>query len=123
MLKTFGIAAPSKAFPRLQEALQFPTLNVRGLVSAHVGAGARTIIPDRATAAMDIRLVKETPPRASSTSCAPTSARRAITSSKASLQMPTAPRTRSWPRLVSESPTNAFRTSPSDPQVKRIVAA
>ena len=62
MLKTFGIAGPSKAFPRLQDALQYPTLNVRGLVSAHVGAGARTIIPDRATAAMDIRLVKETRP-------------------------------------------------------------
>ena len=43
MLKTFGIAAPSKTFPRLQEALQYPTLNVRALQSAHVGAGARTI--------------------------------------------------------------------------------
>ena len=32
MLKTFGIAAPSQAFPRLQDALQYPTLNVRGLV-------------------------------------------------------------------------------------------
>mgnify|MGYP006170342679 CR=1 FL=1 len=31
--------------------MQVPTLNVRGLESAHVGAGARTIIPDRATAA------------------------------------------------------------------------
>src|SRR4249920_2949249 len=62
MLKTFGIAGPSQAYPRLQDALQYPTLNVRGMASAHVGAGARTIIPDRATAAMDIRLVKETRP-------------------------------------------------------------
>ena len=60
MLQTFGVAAPEQAFPRLQDALQYPTLNVRGLTSAHVGAGARTIIPDRATAAIDIRLVKET---------------------------------------------------------------
>ena len=37
-----------------------PTLNVRGLSSAFVGDGARTIIPDRATAALDMRLVKET---------------------------------------------------------------
>ncbi len=58
--QTFGVAAPEQAFPRLQDALQYPTLNVRGLTSAHVGAGARTIIPDRATAAIDIRLVKET---------------------------------------------------------------
>jgi acetylornithine deacetylase/succinyl-diaminopimelate desuccinylase-like protein len=60
MLQTFGVSTPERAFPRLQDALQYPTLNVRGLVSAHVGAGARTIIPDRATAAIDIRLVAET---------------------------------------------------------------
>ena len=60
MLETFGVAAPETAFRNLQDAVQVPTLNVRGLESAHVGAGARTIIPDRATAAMDIRLVEET---------------------------------------------------------------
>jgi acetylornithine deacetylase/succinyl-diaminopimelate desuccinylase-like protein len=60
MLQTFGVAAPERAFAKLQDAVQVPTLNIRGLASAHVGAGARTIIPDRATAAMDIRLVKET---------------------------------------------------------------
>jgi acetylornithine deacetylase/succinyl-diaminopimelate desuccinylase-like protein len=60
MLQTFGVAAPEKAFPKLQEALQVPTLNIRGLASSFVGAGARTIVPDRATAAIDIRLVKET---------------------------------------------------------------
>jgi acetylornithine deacetylase/succinyl-diaminopimelate desuccinylase-like protein len=61
MLRAFGVAAPEAAYPRLQEALQFPTLNVRGMQSAFVGAGARTIIPDSATASIDIRLVKETP--------------------------------------------------------------
>jgi acetylornithine deacetylase/succinyl-diaminopimelate desuccinylase-like protein len=60
MLSAFGVAAPEAAFPRLQYALQYPTLNVRGLVSAFVGENARTIIPDRATAALDLRLVKET---------------------------------------------------------------
>ena len=60
MLSAFGVAAPEKRFPKLQEALQYPTLNVRGLVSAFVGENARTIIPDRATAALDLRLVKET---------------------------------------------------------------
>jgi len=60
MLSAFGVAAPEAAFPRLQDALQYPTLNVRGLASSFVGANARTIIPDRATAALDLRLVKET---------------------------------------------------------------
>ena len=60
MLQTFGVAAPEKAFPKLQDAMQVPTLNIRGLASSFVGPGARTIIPDRATAAIDIRLVKET---------------------------------------------------------------
>src|SRR5262249_29453570 len=60
MLRTFGVRAPEKAFPKLQYALQYPTLNVRGMASSFVGAGARTIIPDRATAALDLRLVKET---------------------------------------------------------------
>ena len=61
MLRAFGVASPEKAYPRLQDALQYPTLNVRGMASAFVGAGARTIIPDSATASIDIRLVKETP--------------------------------------------------------------
>ena len=38
MLKTFGIAGPSKAFPRLQDALQYPTLNV-------AASRARTSVP------------------------------------------------------------------------------
>lgn len=61
MLRAFGVAEGEKAFPKLQYALQSPTLNVRGLASSFVGAGARTIVPDRATAAIDLRLVKETP--------------------------------------------------------------
>jgi acetylornithine deacetylase/succinyl-diaminopimelate desuccinylase-like protein len=60
MLRAFGVAAPEKAFPKLQDAMQYPTLNIRGLASSFVGPGARTIVPDRATAAIDIRLVKET---------------------------------------------------------------
>ncbi len=61
LMKLFGIAAPERAGLSLQEALQLPTLNIRGLSSAFVGAGARTVIPDRAVAEIDIRLVKETP--------------------------------------------------------------
>jgi len=59
--KLFGIAEAENPALTLQQAVQRPSLNVRGLSSAYVGAGARTIIPDRAIAAIDIRLVKETP--------------------------------------------------------------
>jgi acetylornithine deacetylase/succinyl-diaminopimelate desuccinylase-like protein len=124
MLKTFGVAAPERAFPKLQDAIQYPTLNVRGLVSAHVGAGARTIIPDRATAAIDIRLVKETLPadlvgkvRAHVKNQGyelidgePGDELRAAHGKIASI-------------AVTEVATNAFRTSPLDPQAKRVAAA
>lgn len=59
--RAFGIADTDKVGASLQEALQYPSLNVRGLRSAYVGEESRTIIPDRATAAIDLRLVKETP--------------------------------------------------------------
>jgi acetylornithine deacetylase/succinyl-diaminopimelate desuccinylase-like protein len=60
LLKLFGVSEPDLVGESLQEALQYPSLNVRGLESAYVGAQARTIIPDHATAAIDVRLVKET---------------------------------------------------------------
>lgn len=59
--KLFGIAGPEAPGLKLQEALQYPSLNVRGLSSAFIGGDARTIIPSTAIAEIDIRLVKETP--------------------------------------------------------------
>jgi acetylornithine deacetylase/succinyl-diaminopimelate desuccinylase-like protein len=59
--KLFGIAAVEQPGLSLQEAVQRPSLNIRGLSSGYVGANARTIIPPQATAAIDVRLVKETP--------------------------------------------------------------
>jgi acetylornithine deacetylase/succinyl-diaminopimelate desuccinylase-like protein len=56
----YGIAGPERPGLKLQEALQYPSLNVRGLSSAFVGADARTVVPATATAEIDIRLVKET---------------------------------------------------------------
>jgi acetylornithine deacetylase/succinyl-diaminopimelate desuccinylase-like protein len=60
LLRTFGVAEPEKPGLALQQAFQRPTLNIRGLQSSFIGAQARTIIPDRAVAEIDIRLVKET---------------------------------------------------------------
>ena len=62
LMRFFGIGRTEQVGANLQEALQYPSLNIRGLHSADVGAQARTIIPDRATAEIDLRLVKETDP-------------------------------------------------------------
>jgi acetylornithine deacetylase/succinyl-diaminopimelate desuccinylase-like protein len=42
-----------------QEALQYPSLNIRGLGSGWIGEQARTIVPATATAELDLRLVPE----------------------------------------------------------------
>ena len=60
LMRTFGIAGPERKGRSLQEGLQEPTLNIRGLSSSFVGAGVRTIIPDKAIAEIDLRLVRET---------------------------------------------------------------
>jgi len=57
-----GIAAPDRVASSYQEALQYPSLNVRGMSSGWVGAAARTIIPASAVAEIDVRLVKESDP-------------------------------------------------------------
>jgi acetylornithine deacetylase/succinyl-diaminopimelate desuccinylase-like protein len=124
MLLAFGVAAPEKAYPKLQDALQYPTLNVRGMASSFVGPGARTIIPDSATASIDIRLVKETPADAMLAKLRahvmkqgyhvvddlPDDATRAAHAKIA--------------RLTSSGEgTNAFRTSPANPQARALALA
>ena len=124
MLRTFGVASPERAFPKLQDAVQYPTLNVRGLASSFVGAGARTIIPDRATAAIDMRLVKETP------------GRDLVAKLRAHVEKqgyhlvegePTAADRAQYGKLARLSLNgpiiNAFRTPASDPQARALVAS
>lgn len=55
-----GIAKAEQGVgPSYQEALQYPSLNVRGMSSGWVGDEARTIVPSTAKAEIDIRLVLE----------------------------------------------------------------
>jgi len=56
------IAIPEKVGSNYQESLQYPSLNARGMASAWVGARARTIVPEAATVAIDMRLVPESDP-------------------------------------------------------------
>ena len=60
LLSTLGIAKPEAVGSTYQEALQYPSLNVRGLRAAWVENEVRTIIPSEALAEIDMRLVPET---------------------------------------------------------------
>lgn len=58
--QTLGFSEPERVGNSLQEAIQYPSLNIRGLTSGWTGDEARTIVPATATAALDLRLVTET---------------------------------------------------------------
>ena len=60
-LVNLGIAAPDEVAPTYQEALQYPSLNIRGMKSAWVEKEVRTIIPSEVIIEIDMRLVPETP--------------------------------------------------------------
>lgn len=57
--KRLGIAEPDKVGANLQEDLQYPTLNVRGMASGGVGDKVATVIPSQAVAELDIRTTVE----------------------------------------------------------------
>jgi len=62
--KELGLAETEMHDAPLAERLLYPSLNIRGMVSAAVGAEARNVIPTEATAAIDIRLAKGNDPDA-----------------------------------------------------------
>ena len=62
ILRSIGIAQPDAVAPTYQEAIQYPSLNIRGLASAWVGVKVRTIIPSAAVVNIDVRTVKESDP-------------------------------------------------------------
>lgn len=60
--RSLGIAGPDSVGASLQAALQYPSFNVRGMRAGWVGEEVRTIVPDRAVAEIDMRLVPENDP-------------------------------------------------------------
>ena len=56
-----GIAEAEKVGQSYQEAMQYPSLNIRGMRSSTVGKEVTTTIPNMAVAELDLRLVPETP--------------------------------------------------------------
>ena len=61
--RELGIAKPEGGGKKLAELLQEPSLNVRGFRSAYVGEQAQNVVPDRAEASLDARLVKGEDPQ------------------------------------------------------------
>ncbi|MCG8469722.1 MAG: M20/M25/M40 family metallo-hydrolase, partial [Gemmatimonadetes bacterium] len=57
-----GIAEPDAVGRTPQEAIQYPSINVRGIRAGWVGRESRTIIPPEAVAEIDVRLVLESDP-------------------------------------------------------------
>ncbi len=53
--KRLGIAKTDQVGANYQEAMQYPSLNVRGMSSAAVGDKAANIVPDQAVAELDLR--------------------------------------------------------------------
>jgi acetylornithine deacetylase/succinyl-diaminopimelate desuccinylase-like protein len=61
LVQELGIYKAEKVGNTYQEALQYPSLNIRGMQAGWVEEQVRTIIPATATAEIDMRLVPETP--------------------------------------------------------------
>jgi acetylornithine deacetylase/succinyl-diaminopimelate desuccinylase-like protein len=58
-----GIAKPEGGGKKLVDLIMQPSLNVRGLRSAYVGDQAQNVVPDRAEASLDARLVRGEDPQ------------------------------------------------------------
>jgi acetylornithine deacetylase/succinyl-diaminopimelate desuccinylase-like protein len=61
--RALGIAKPEGGGKKLVELIMEPSLNIRGLRSAYVGEQAQNVVPDRAQASLEARLVKREEPK------------------------------------------------------------
>lgn len=61
ILSDLGLASADQVGRTYQEALQYPSLNIRGIQAAWVGEEVRTIIPSEVIIEIDMRTVQETP--------------------------------------------------------------
>src|SRR5260370_31823736 len=61
--RELGIAKPEGAGKKLVELINEPSLNIRGLRSAYVGGQAQNVVPGKAEASIDARLVKGEDPQ------------------------------------------------------------
>lgn len=62
MRRRIGVQRTEKVGANYQEALQYPSLNIRGMQAAAIGDKGANIVPQQATAELDLRTTPETPP-------------------------------------------------------------
>jgi acetylornithine deacetylase/succinyl-diaminopimelate desuccinylase-like protein len=123
LMRLFGFAAPERRDLSLQAALQLPSLNVRGLSSAFVGGEARTIVPDRAIAALDVRLVKETPAASMAEKIRAHIRAQGYHVVESEPDDETRARHERIVKIVSRGGTDAYRTSPLLDESRRVAGA
>lgn len=58
LAKDLQFKRPDGGGKKLIELLQLPSLNIRGMRSAYVGEQAQNVVPEKAEASLDVRLVK-----------------------------------------------------------------
>jgi acetylornithine deacetylase/succinyl-diaminopimelate desuccinylase-like protein len=58
LAKDLQFKKPDGGGKKLIELLQLPSLNIRGMRSAYVGEQAQNVVPEKAEASLDVRLVK-----------------------------------------------------------------
>ncbi len=63
LMRELEFAKPEGGGKKLVELLNQPSLNIRGLRSAYVGEQSQNVVPDKAEASMDMRLVKNIDPK------------------------------------------------------------
>jgi acetylornithine deacetylase/succinyl-diaminopimelate desuccinylase-like protein len=61
--RELGIAKPDGAGKKLVELINEPSLNIRGIRSAYVGEQAQNVVPEKAEASLEARLVKGQDPQ------------------------------------------------------------
>ena len=115
-----NIHQPEQVGRNYQEALQYPTLNVRQLSTSWSGPGLKTIIPAYARADLDLRLVPETPGEVQVQRLKQHLARQGYLVLEGP---PTASQRLAHPNIVSFEQSrilNAFRTDPNDDFGRRL---
>ncbi|HYL11337.1 MAG TPA: M20/M25/M40 family metallo-hydrolase [Candidatus Acidoferrales bacterium] len=63
LMRELQFAKPEGGGKKLVELLNLPSLNIRGLRSAYVGEQSQNVVPDKAEASIDMRLVKNIDPK------------------------------------------------------------
>ncbi len=63
LMRELWLGGTEGAGKKLASLITEPSLNIRGMASAHVGAQASNVVPNSANASIDIRLVKGMDPR------------------------------------------------------------